>query len=191
MRTQYLLAAGALVLLGLSACDKNPAAEAARDHSERLAALPYEDRASSGAEARSFRAEPVSAREEARERAPAPLVNGRPMWSDSRRYSAEENAKYQYEHHGEELGARSLDDFVEKAHAFTSSPPKGALKAVRANGDSLIFDPKSGLFAVARQDGAPRTVFKPEDGEAYWKAQQKDLTARARRPVSAPSDDNG
>ena len=78
MRTQYLLAAGALVLLGLSACDKNPAAEAARDHSERLAALPYEDRASSGAEARSFRAEPVSAREEARERAPAPLVNGRP-----------------------------------------------------------------------------------------------------------------
>ena len=60
------------------------------------------------------------------------------------------------------------------------------MKAGRANGDNLIYDPQSGLFAVARSDGAPRTLFKPEDGEAYWNAQQKDQTARRAR-----SDDAG
>jgi cysteine desulfuration protein SufE len=34
----------------------------------------------------------------------------------------------------------------------------------RANGDTLMFDGKSGLFGVVRSDGAPRTVFKPAYG---------------------------
>ena len=94
------------------------------------------------------------------------------MWSDNRRHSAAENAQYQFEHHGEELDAKSLDAFLTKTHAFVDSPPSTTLKLVRANGDQLMFDPKSGLFAVARKDGAPRTVFKPRDGMAYWQAQQ-------------------
>jgi pyocin large subunit-like protein len=177
-----------MAALLMAGCGQNPATEAARDHSERLAALPYEDRAPAGREVDiAPRAERVSSREAAA-RAPAPLVDGRPMWSDSRTYSTEENARYQFDHHAAELGAKDLDDFVRKAHAFTAAPPKGALKAVRANGDSLIYDPRSGLFAVARSDGAPRTLFKPEDGEAYWKAQQKDLGSSARR---AANDDAG
>ena len=58
---------------------------------------------------------------------------------------------------------------------------------IRANGDQLIFDPDSGLFGVAREDGAPRTVFKPADGEAYWATQVKaNATAAtaARRAAS-------
>jgi pyocin large subunit-like protein len=185
MRTSVFCAAGMAALL-ISGCGPNPATEAARDHSDRLAALPYEDRAPAR-ETETPRTERVSARETA-ERTPAPLFHGRPMWSDSRKYSAQENARYQFDHHAAELGAKDLDDFIAKAHAFTASPPKGAMKAVRANGDNLIYDPKSGLFAVARSDGAPRTLFKPEDGEAYWKAQAKEQTAAARR---TRSDDAG
>lgn len=180
MRTTVFLAASAAALL-ISGCGQNPATEAARDHSDRLAALPYEDRAAtSGREAQAPRTDRASARETA-ERAPTPLFHGKPMWSDSRKYSAEENVKYQFDHHAAELGAKDLDDFIAKAHDFTASPPKGAMQAKRSNGDNLIYDPRSGLFAVARSDGAPRTLFKPEDGEAYWKAQQKSLTASTRR----------
>ena len=183
MRTTVLCAAGLAALL-MAGCGRNPATEAARDHSDRLAALPFEDRAPARDSDRAPRAEGVSTRENA-DRALAPLFHGKPMWSDSRKYSAEENAQYQFEHHAAELGAKDLDDFIAKAHDFTASPPKGAMQAKRANGDNLIYDPRSGLFAVARSDGAPRTLFKPEDGEAYWKAQQKGLTASARRDRSA------
>ncbi|MEO6339224.1 MAG: hypothetical protein ABIO39_04210, partial [Caulobacteraceae bacterium] len=121
----------------------------------------------------------------------APLFEGKPMWSDNRRHSAAENAQYQFEHHGEELGTKSLDAFLTKTHAFVDTPPSTTLKLVRANGDQLMFDPKSGLFAVARKDGAPRTVFKPQDGMAYWRAQETaakssdgDTGSRARRDTS-------
>jgi pyocin large subunit-like protein len=182
MRTRFLSAAGIVALLALTACgNSNPAGEAARDHSDRLAALPYEDRAAPEPRRRT-EVEPASAREETRPRTPAPSFHGKPMWADSRKYSAEENARYQFDQHGDELGAKSLDDFLEKAHAFTATPPKGAKTATRANGDTLIYDARSGLFAVARSDGAPRTLFKPTDGEAYWAAQQKGLErASARR----------
>ena len=79
------------------------------------------DRASAR-ESEAPRRERVSTRETA-ERAPAPLFHGKPMWSDSRKYSAEENARYQFDHHAAELGAKDLDDFIAKAHGFTNSPP--------------------------------------------------------------------
>ena len=68
---------------------------------------------------------------------------------------------------------------------------KTALTTTRANGDTLMYDPASGLFAVARKDGAPRTVFKPDDGKAYWRAQQgqaKSSSSNARREAGGDSD---
>ena len=90
--------------------------------------------------------------------------------------------------------AKTLDGFLTKAHAFVGDPPQSTLSLTRANGDTLMFDPASGLFAVARKDGAPRTVFKPDDGMAYWRAQQSQAegsndtaprSSRARPPTSA------
>ncbi len=84
-----------------------------------------------------------------------------------------------------------------KAHAFVDAPPKGVLTLTRANGDRLMYDPKGNVFAVADKDGAPRTLFKPRDGHAYWE-QQKQAVAKgetfsasrsARR--SADGGDNG
>jgi len=49
----------------------------------------------------------------------------------------------------------------------------------RANGDTLIYDPKGNVFAVATKDGAPRTMFKPDDGMDYWRKQKERETQSA------------
>jgi hypothetical protein len=105
---------------------------------------------------------------------------------------------YHFKRDGEALGATSEDDFLTKVHAFIDSPPKGAEVMTRSNGDRLIYDPKANLFAVADKAGAPRTLFQPRDGAAYWQ-QQKDeqasgstaASSRARSAKRTAGDDNG
>ncbi|WP_374574955.1 hypothetical protein [Phenylobacterium sp.] len=116
----------------------------------------------------------------------APQVDGKPMWSASRRYSAEENAQRAFDKNGAAFGARDVDDFVRKAHAFVDHPPREALTLTRSNGDVLIYDPKANVFAVATKDGAPRTMFKPDDGMAYWQAQvDRDAARRQAQAAKA------
>ena len=111
-----------------------------------------------------------------------PLVDGKPMWSANREHTAEENARLAFERNGEAFGAKSIDAFVAKAHAFTDNPPAGVQKIKRANGDTLLYDPKGNVFAVASKAGAPRTMFKPDEGMAYWEAQK---TREARRQTAS------
>ncbi|HEV2532417.1 hypothetical protein [Phenylobacterium sp.] len=112
------------------------------------------------------------------------LVEGKPMWSPSRRFSADENAQRAFERNGEAFGARSIDQFIKKAHAFVDHPPAGTQTLTRANGDTLFYDPKGNVFAVASKAGAPRTMFKPDDGAAYWE-KQKDRESKAQSSRSA------
>ena len=109
---------------------------------------------------------------------PVREVDGRPMWSASRRYSAEENAQRAFARNGAAFGARDVEAFVEKAHAFVQRPPKGTLTLVRNNGDTLLYDPKANVFAVMSRAGAPRTMFKPDEGMAYWEEQKARETRR-------------
>lgn len=111
----------------------------------------------------------------------APKVDGKPMWSSNRNQTAEENAKEAFDRNGATFGAADLDDFVRKAHAFTSKPPKGAETLKRANGDTLIYDPASNTFAVVTREGAPRTMFKPDNGAAYWTQQKQREADRAAK----------
>jgi pyocin large subunit-like protein len=125
---------------------------------------------------------------------PVKLLDGRPEWAASRRYSAEESAQHAYARNGEAFGARSLEDYVRQAHAFVEHPPKGVETLTRPNGDTLFYDAKANVFAVADKAGAPRTMFKPDDGAAYWREQKdreaKRETARAdRKPRKSSSDD--
>jgi hypothetical protein len=101
------------------------------------------------------------------------------MWSDSRKYTAEENATYHFQRAGADLGAKTLDEFLTKVHQFVNHTPAGVEVIKRANGDRLLYDPKANLFAVVRADGAPRTIFKPDDGAAYWETQKQREAARA------------
>jgi len=118
-------------------------------------------------------------RDEAAARPPVPSFHGEPMWSDSRKYTAEENATYHFQRAGADLGAKTLDEFLTKVHHFVDHPPKDVEVITRSNGDRLLYDPKDNLFAVARADGAPRTIFKPTTGAAYWDEQKTKETARA------------
>ena len=98
--------------------------------------------------------------------------DGKPIWSANKDRTAEENAQAAFDRNGEAFGAKSVDDFVQKAHDFTTSPPSGVQKIKRTNGDTLLYDPKGNVFAVVTKDGAPRTMFKPDDGPAYWQTQK-------------------
>jgi pyocin large subunit-like protein len=111
--------------------------------------------------------------------------DGKPMWASNRTRSGEENAQKQFERNGQDFSAASLDDYVRKAHAFVDSPPKTVLTVARRNGDVLFYDPKANVFAVADREGAPRAMFKPRDGMAYWQQQKQSASDSSRRRTSS------
>ncbi len=107
------------------------------------------------------------------------MFEGRPLWTSNRSRTSEENARSHFEKNGASFGADTMDEYVRQVHAFVADPPEGTQKMTRPNGDTLLYDPKGNVFAVARKDGAPRTMFKPDDGAAYWE-KQKAREARNR-----------
>lgn len=126
---------------------------------------------------------------------PVKLLDGKPEWASSRRYSADESAHHAFDRNGQAFGAAGFEDYVRKAHAFVEHPPKGVETLTRANGDTLFYDARTNVFAVADKAGAPRTMFKPDDGAAYWQEQKdresKRETARAEGRSHRSSDDQG
>jgi hypothetical protein len=110
--------------------------------------------------------------------------DGKPVWASSKRFSAEEGAQRQFDRDGAAFETKTVDQFVKKAHAFVGHPPKGTLTLTRKNGDILYYDPKGNVFAVASKEGAPRTMFKPDDGMAYWE-KQKDREAHSQSARSS------
>ena len=107
--------------------------------------------------------------------AAAPVVEaerGTAVWSTARNRSAEEGAQRSFERNGADFGAATLGAYVEAVHAFIANPPPGTETVRRRNGDTLYYHAPSNTFAVATRDGAPRTMFKPREGAAYWAEQQ-------------------
>jgi len=159
MRVCFLIGAGALAL-SMAACDAGPSA---------TTRPPFQAVAQVGA------GDPRDAA--------VPLVDGKPMWAANRLHTAQENADYQFGRNGRDFGALTEADYVAKAHAFVDSPPSDVQRVQRTNGDSLLYDPRTNTFVVVSQAGAPRTMFKPRGGGAYWKAQ----VARESQRAAAPS----
>ncbi len=127
-----------------------------------------------------------------RPREETPLFHGKPLWADNRKHTARENAEYQCDKHGVDIGSKSLDDCLTKVHAFVDSPPAGAEVVTRVrNGDKLMYDGKSNIFAVARKDGAPRTFFKPREGETYWREQKEEAQSGRSARRRSGGDDEG
>ncbi|HET6971303.1 MAG TPA: hypothetical protein VFH92_09270, partial [Phenylobacterium sp.] len=110
--------------LALAACDNGPSAVAHKQAAgTQMASNAANDSYPSRGSSSSAYAQP---REDHR-KDPVKLVAGKPMWSASKRFSAEENAERAFQRNGKDFGAGSLDAFVEKAHAFVAHPPKGTL----------------------------------------------------------------
>lgn len=107
------------------------------------------------------------------------------QWSSNRRFTSEQNAERAFRRNGAAFGTTTVQAFVAKAHTFVTRPPKGAQIITRANGDRLIYDPASNVFAVATREGAPRTMFKPDEGAAYWeKVKAREAEGGARKSGS-------
>lgn len=115
--------------------------------------------------------------------------DGSPMRASNRRRTAAEAAQRQFERNGAAFGAATRAAYIDRAHAFVSDPPERTQTAERRNGDRLMYDPRGNVFAVATREGAPRTMFKPEDGAAYWRAQQESVANGARRQAERRSAD--
>lgn len=190
-------AVSALAILSLAACDGAPSAIPARSHAasdsadRRLADASPEG----GAESRSGGRYGGGDRTRA-DAADTPLFHGKPIWAANKNHTGQENADYHFKRDGDVFGSTTEEDFLTKVHAFVDNPPQGVLVLTRANGDKLMYDPKGNIFAVADKNGAPRTLFKPRDGQAYWD-KQKDAEAKGqgygsrRSARRSGADDNG
>ncbi|MBV8681266.1 MAG: hypothetical protein JO111_00225 [Caulobacteraceae bacterium] len=163
MNVLRLSSALALASAALTACNGKPSAVAASSAVGVATAPAY---ASAG-----------SSRSPDPRDAPVPQIGGKPMWAANRTHTAEENALYQFTRNGGDFGARSEAEYVSDVHRFVDHPPNGVESLDRPNGDRLLYDAKSNVFAVIARNGAPRTMFKPKTGVAYW-TQQKTRQAQ-------------
>ena len=152
--------------MALAACDNGSSAVETRDRTGETAALTSAEAPSTGV------ASPGAAEE-------------RPIWTSNRRNSADENLDRIYRRNGEAFGASDAGDFAGKAQAFIDAPPGGTETISRVNGDTLYYHAASNTFAVANRDGVPRTMFKPDDGAAYWAEQKTREAARSARAASS------
>ena len=84
-----------------------------------------------------------------------------------------------------DFGTRSAAEYLDKVRIFTTRPPAGTERVERANGDVLLYQASTNTFAVVARDGAPRTMFKPDEGAAYW-AEQKARAPDFGRRRSSP-----
>ena len=177
----------ALALTGLAVatagCDGGASAVKVPKAGDLASAQPTSDRDAPAFEDRTPRTDPRDA--------PVRKVAGKPMWAANRTRTAEENAQRGFERYGSEFAAADVDDYVRKAHAFVAAPPSGAETLKRANGDTLIYDPKANVFAVVTRAGAPRTMFKPDDGAAYWTVQKTRESRRTTASGDRGQSDNG
>ena len=169
-----LVLLAAVTALALSGCDNGPSAVSQKQAAGTQMATSTQSFTSGTTE------EADGPRVDDR-RDPVKLVDGKPMWSASRRFSAQENAERAFARNGADFGADNIGEFVDTAHNFVANPPKGTFTYARRNGDKLFYDPKGNVFAVASNAGAPRTMFKPDEGMAYWEEQK---TREARRQTA-------
>jgi pyocin large subunit-like protein len=186
LRTALMAALGVSAAALIAGCDNGPSA--VRQGGGGAQASAASAPAQSGAAADSGGAG-APAKVDHRKDQVAKADDGKPVWAPSRAKSAEEGAEKAFERNGDAFGAKTMDQYVQKAHAFVGHPPKGTLTLTRKNGDTLFYDPKGNVFAVASKEGAPRTMFKPDDGMAYWEKQKSIVErASARRGKSSGDD---
>lgn len=144
----------AMAVLVLAGCERSSAVQT-RDR----------DAEPQGVQAVADLSAPADAANAETDAAPAPITA-------NRRETVDAKIERLYRRNGADFGARSAEDYLAKVRAFTGNPPRDAETARRPNGDTLIYQASTNTFAVVARNGAPRTMFKPDDGAAYW-AEQK------------------
>ncbi len=162
MRNLLTASAVLAAVFALAACDGGPASKPSRDQADAGSAPAARSEGTSTASADEGETPKVDPRTQ-----PPPMLDGKPMWAANRRLTAEEAAEKQFARNGKDFDAKTVEDYARKAQAFVGNPPKGTEVVERQYGQ-IMYDAKSNTFAAATKDGVPRTMFKPDDGAAYW-----------------------
>jgi hypothetical protein len=85
------------------------------------------------------------------------------IWTSTKKFSSVENAFDHWQRHGSDFPQlQNSKQYVDAATNFVNSPPNTALTKVRANGDTVIYDPVSDTFAIKAPSGEPRTMYIPD-----------------------------
>jgi len=167
IRTIAVLGASA-VLAGLGACGDGGSAVETRE------------RAAAGAEAVLTAATGPTA--EAAGVTPSRI---KPALTANRRETVDEKVVRLFERNGAAFGARTAGDYLARVEAFTARPPAGTERVERPNGDVLLYQASTNTFAVVSREGVAKTMFKPDDGPAYWAEQKSRAPTFGQRRASA------
>lgn len=103
---------------------------------------------------------------------PATADAAAPLLTANRRETVDEKTRRLFERNGAAFGAATPEAYLAQVEGFTRRPPADVERVTRPNGDVLLYQAATNTFAVVDADGVPRTMFKPDDGPAYW-AEQK------------------
>jgi pyocin large subunit-like protein len=79
-----------------------------------------------------------------------------------------------FQKHGAEFGAIGKAEYLRLAQELRDAPAGGPiLEARRPNGEFSRFDRRHGYFGAYNPDGTIRTFFIPNDGERYFRRQER------------------
>lgn len=108
-------------------------------------------------------------------------AEARPVLTANRRETTDAKVARLFERNGAAFDADTAEDYVAKVQAFTKQPPAGTERVARPNGDVLLYQTSTNTFAVVSKDGVAKTMFKPDDGAAYWAEQKARAPTFGRR----------
>lgn len=160
-----LILGGAAVALMLAGCDSPTSAVETRD------------RGPATTEATMTAAAAPATAVEAPAEAPGAMTSNRSE-------SVDEKVRRLFERNGAAFGARTPEAYLAQVEAFTKRTPSDVERATRPNGDVLLYQASTNTFAVVDSDGVARTMFKPDEGAAYWEEQKARAPTFGQRRAS-------
>ncbi|MDR6821159.1 hypothetical protein J2X76_006365, partial [Neorhizobium sp. 2083] len=95
------------------------------------------------------------------------------IWSGTKTKSPAANALQHWNKHRADFPElQNAKQYVDRAHQLLNTPPATSEARSRANADRLLYDPPTNTFIATDSKGAPRTMFKPNEGAEYWSRQK-------------------
>ncbi|OCG21472.1 hypothetical protein A9G22_09630 [Gilliamella sp. App2-1] len=92
------------------------------------------------------------------------------IWTETSKKQPVTNAYDHWDKHKHEFPEfQNSKQYVDATHNFVNNPPLGTLKIIRKNGDTVLYNPQSNIFAVKNADGTPKTMFKPNPADHGYK----------------------
>lgn len=99
------------------------------------------------------------------QRATSGFIKG---WNSTKKLSGAQNAAKHFAKHGDEVGARSLRSYVQRADRFLNSRTPALTRTRKSDGAFVRWNPVTNRFAVRQPSGHISTYFKPKTRRSGW-----------------------